>query len=63
MDRLELELLDLGRRLDLPPAPDLPAAVRARLTTAPRRRIRALVLAFVLLALALGAAMAVPPAR
>jgi len=63
MDRLELELLDLGRRLDLPPAPNLAAAVHARLAPAPRRRVRALVLAFLLLALALGAAMAVPPAR
>ena len=63
MDRLELELLDLGRRLDVPPAPDLAAAVRTRLAPAPRRRVRALVLAFVLLALALGAAMAVPAAR
>jgi len=64
MDRLELELVDLGRRLDVPPAPDLAGVVRERL--AERRRFpvrRAIVLAFAVLALALGAAMAVPPAR
>jgi hypothetical protein len=62
MDRLELELFDLGRRLDVPPGPDLTAAVRARLVPA-RRRVRAIALAFALLAVAFGAAMAVPAAR
>jgi len=59
---LEHALVALGRELELPPAPDLVPAVRARLE--PRRSRRPLVLALAAAALvALAAALAVPQAR
>jgi hypothetical protein len=59
---LEHALVALGRELELPPAPDLVPAVRARLE--PRRSRRPLVLALAAAALvALVAALAVPQAR
>ena len=65
MTELERKLLELGRELPVPP--DLWPAVRPRLGDRPaRRRLprrRVLVLAFAVLALAAGAALAVPPAR
>jgi hypothetical protein len=67
MAELERELVELGRRLEFPPTPNLASAVRARLGE--RRRPwfavhrRALALGFALLALAIGVAFAVPPAR
>lgn len=65
MTELEQALADLGGRLEYPPTPDLAGAARARLGAAPRPRQlrRRLVLAFALLAVAVGAAFAVPPAR
>jgi hypothetical protein len=68
MTELEHSLLDLGRALELPPTPDLATAVQRRLAAggAVRRRSfarRRLVLVFVALAIAIGAAFAVPPAR
>lgn len=68
MTELERALVRLGDELAFPEAPDVSAAVLGRLAAAPaprRRRLsrRALVLAFAVLALALGAAMAVPQAR
>jgi hypothetical protein len=67
MPELELELRELGSRIAYPHTPDLAAAVRRRLTAEPRRRTlpvrRALVLGFALLAVAIGAVMAVPQAR
>jgi hypothetical protein len=59
---LEHALVALGRELELPPAPDLVPALRARLE--PRRRRRPLVVAVIAAALvALVAALAVPQAR
>ena len=68
MAELERELHELGAALDFPPTPDVATAVRRRLAAetrpAPRfARRRALVLAFAVLAVAIGAVMAVPPAR
>jgi hypothetical protein len=67
MTELEQALVDLGRRVDFPPTPDLTATLRTRLATGPTRARwtlrRGLVLAFALLAVAVGAAFAVPPAR
>jgi hypothetical protein len=66
---LERALLALGRDLDVPEAPDVVAAVRARLERPVRRRTRVpgrrrLALAIALAALALlGATLAVPEAR
>ena len=62
MTPLEHALVALGRELELPPAPDLVPAVRARLE--PRRGRRPLVLTLAAAALvALAAALAVPQAR
>jgi hypothetical protein len=68
MTELERALAGLGAELAFPEAPDLSERILARLEAEPappRRRAprRALVLAFVALALALGAAFAVPQAR
>jgi hypothetical protein len=67
MTELERSLLRLGEALAFPEAPDVSEAVQRRLAEArPQRRRpsrRTLVLAFALVALAIGAAMAVPPAR
>jgi hypothetical protein len=68
MTELERALAGLGAELAFPEAPDLSERVLAGLEAEPappRRRVRrrALVLAFVALALALGAALAVPQAR
>jgi hypothetical protein len=63
---LEQELRGLGRELAFPAAPDLVSPVRARLAAKPTRRPllqRPLVIALAALALAIAAAMAVPPAR
>jgi hypothetical protein len=68
MSELELALIDLGRRLEFPPTPELAPEVRARLAErrAPRfafsaRRVAALALA--VLAVAVSAVMAVPQTR
>ena len=69
MSELELALVDLGRRLDLPPAPDLAPRVQVRLAeraAAPSwaRRPRALAVALVAaLLVAVGALFAVPGTR
>jgi hypothetical protein len=68
MAELERDLREVGRLLAFPPEPDLVPRVRARLgEAAPRERFfarrRALVLALAVLAVAIGAAFAVPPAR
>jgi hypothetical protein len=68
MSDLELALVQLGRELDVPPAPDLPARVRARLEQAPASRTwlsrrRTLVLALAVLVVAIGAVLAVPGTR
>ena len=61
MNDLERALVALGHELDLPPAPDLAAAVRPRLRRRSRRRL-ALAAALALLAAA-AVALAVPGAR
>jgi hypothetical protein len=68
MTELERALIQVGQGLAFPDAPDVSERVlqRLRSESAPRRRgvsRRAFVLAFAVLALAIGAAMAVPPAR
>jgi hypothetical protein len=62
MTELELELRDLAAHLDMPPAPSLAGAVRARLARRRRRRrVLALTLATVVAALAV--ALVVPGSR
>jgi hypothetical protein len=62
-DDLEADLRDLGRRLDVPPTPELTSAVLHRLDApAPHRRVPRLVTAAVAAVLALAAAMVVSPA-
>lgn len=67
MPELELALRELGGSLDWPAAPDLGEPVRRRLREAPARRPliprRALVIALAVLAVAVGAAFAVPQTR
>ena len=71
MPELELALVELGRSLEFPPAPDLAARVRERIAAepAPRRRVtffparRAVVIALAVLAVSVGALMAVPGTR
>lgn len=63
---LERELRSLGEALAVPATPDLVPSVRALLAAEPARRPflrRPLVVVFAALALAVAAAMAVPPAR
>lgn len=60
MTELERALVALGNELDFPDVPDLTSRVRERLQ---RRWVRPVVFAVALGALALGVAMAVPPAR
>jgi hypothetical protein len=64
MAELELALRELGSELDYPPAPDLASAVRRRLAE-PRRPWwrRPAVVALAVLTVAIGAVLAVPPAR
>src|SRR5207248_389427 len=61
MTELERALVALGGELEFPPTPDLVGAVRGRLQR--RSWLRPLVFAVALGALAIGVAMAVPPAR
>jgi hypothetical protein len=68
MSELEHALVQLGRQLDVPPAPDLVPAVRARLAGLPAPRAwagrrRGLAIALAVLAVAIGAVMAVPGTR
>src|SRR5207248_2638096 len=61
MTELERALVALGGELEFPPTPDFWPRVRERLQR--RRWVRPLVFAVALGALAIGVAMAVPPAR
>ena len=63
MSKLERALVRLGDELSFPATPDISERVLARLTEPPPRRRRALVLVLAVLAVAIGAAMAVPQAR
>ena len=62
MTELERALVAIGRDLDFPAEPDLAGAVRTRLERR-RFRLRFVALAAAVVALAVGIAMAVPPAR
>ncbi len=67
MPELELELRELGARIEYPPTPDLAGAVGRRLAGEPVRRgfalKRALVIALAALAVSVAAVLAVPQAR
>lgn len=67
MPDLELQLRELGARLDYPPTPDIAGAIRARIAAEPVGRAfrfrRVIVIAVAVLAVAVGAVMAVPQAR
>jgi hypothetical protein len=68
MAELEQALRSIGRELDFPSTPDLSTRVRRRLAAGDRpRRIfvsrRAVVIALAVLAVSVGAVLAVPPAR
>jgi hypothetical protein len=68
MSELELALVQLGHELDVPATPDLASGVGARLAGAPAahpwtRRRRGLVVALAVLAVAIGAVLAVPGTR
>lgn len=62
MTNLELELRDVAAHLDIPPAPPLAGAVRARVARRRHRR-RVLVLALAAVVTALAVALAVPGSR
>ena len=65
MTALELQLVELGRDLDVPEAPDLAARVSAQIAPRPRRAPRrrwAIAIALVVVA-AIGATLAIPSAR
>jgi hypothetical protein len=66
MSELELRLQRLGRELDFPQTPDLAPAVARRTAQAPERRFwsrRALLIGVAAAVVAIGAVLAVPPAR
>jgi hypothetical protein len=67
MTELELQLTRLGAEVEFPPTPDLSGTVRRRLAARPPRagfpRRRAILVALVVLAVVIGAVMAVPSAR
>ena len=63
MPDLERELRELGASLDYPRTPDVADAVRRRIVERKRRSRRAFVIAFAVLAIGVGAVMAVPQAR
>ena len=63
MSELELQLVALGRELDLPDEPDLASIVRERLEGRRPFPWRAVAVGFTVVVLAIGAAFAVPQAR
>jgi hypothetical protein len=65
MTELELALRELGAEVAWPQTPDLAGPVRRRIEAEPEARFKArrLALALAVLAVAVGAVMAVPPAR
>ncbi len=62
MPELDVALRELGRHVEFPPTPDLASALRGRLER-PRRWRRPLAIALAVLVVAVGAVLAVPPAR
>ena len=65
MAELELELRRLGAEISWPETPELGSVVRRRIEAVPQRRFgaRTLAIALAILAVAVGAVLAVPPAR
>jgi hypothetical protein len=62
MPELDVALRELGRQVEFPPTPDLASAIRGRLER-PRRWRRPVAIALAVLVVAVGAVLAVPPAR
>jgi hypothetical protein len=62
MANLDVALRELGREVEWPPTPDLGSAIRGRLAR-PRPWRRPLAIALAVLVVAVGAVLAVPPAR
>ena len=62
MPELDVALRELGRHVEFPPTPDLASALHGRLER-PRRWRRPLAIALAVLVVAVGAVLAVPPAR
>jgi hypothetical protein len=62
MPELDAALRELGRQVEFPPTPDLASQLRGRLER-PRRWRRPLAVALAVLVVAVGAVLAVPPAR
>lgn len=62
MPELDAALRELGRQIEFPPTPDLASQLRGRLER-PRRWRRPLAVALAVLIVAVGAVLAVPPAR
>lgn len=62
MPELDVALRELGRQVEFPPTPDLASAIRGRLER-PRRWRRPVAIALAVLVVAIGAVLAVPPAR
>ena len=62
MPELDAALRELGRQVEFPPTPDLASLVRPRLER-PRRWSRPIAIALAVLVVAVGAVLAVPPAR
>jgi hypothetical protein len=65
LTELELQLEHLGRVIVWPETPDLASTVRGRIEATPERRFRpgTLAIALAVVAVAVGAVLAVPPAR
>src|SRR5262245_41308150 len=62
MPELDVALRELGRQVEFPPTPDIASSIRGRLER-PRRWLRPAAIALAVLVVAIGAALAVPPAR
>jgi hypothetical protein len=62
MAELDAALRELGRQVEFPPTPDLASAIRGRLER-PRPWRRPVAIALAVLVVAIGAVLAVPPAR
>jgi hypothetical protein len=62
MPELDVALRELGRQIEFPPTPDLASSIRGRLERT-RRWLRPAAIALAVLLVAIGAVLAVPPAR
>jgi hypothetical protein len=62
MPELDVALRELGRHVEFPPTPDLASRIRGRLER-PRLSRRPVAIALAVLVVAIGAVLAVPPAR